>query len=461
MLLGWILNLVYAALLLAVSPWLVWRAVREGKYRDGWGAKFLGRLPKFEAGVPRLWFHAVSVGEVIQLEPVLRQLRLQCPDHEFVLSTTTRTGFDVAVRRYPELRVVYFPLDFTWSVAEALRRVAPSAVVLVELELWPNFLREAERRHIPVLLINGRVSERSFRGYLKIRPVLSRLLRRFALVVAQTETYRDRLVALGAASEVVHVTGSIKFDRVETDRGNRRTQELREYFGIGATEPVFIAGSTQEPEERFAVASYLAARQEFPGLRLILVPRHKERFDEVARLVAENYKLPLLRRSTGVPSPAPSPAELSSRREASSDDASSGEPSPVLLLDTLGELSACWGLADVAFVGGSLTRRGGQNMIEPAGFGAVVLFGPNTSNFKDVVEHLLAANAATVVRDADELTARLLAALRQPEPAREQGARAQQFVASQRGATARTVELMVRALEQHRRRAQKASRFAA
>jgi 3-deoxy-D-manno-octulosonic-acid transferase len=257
---------------------------------------------------------------------------------------------------------------------------------------------------------------------------MARLLGCFEVLAAQNAIYADRLAALGAPLDRLHVTGSIKFDRVTTERGNLPTGKLRQFFGIARSEQVFIAGSTQQPEESLALDAYIAVRKMHPELRLIVVPRHKERFDEVARLI-ESRGLPLLRRSQT--------AEI----HAAPVRRAESQP-PVLLLDTLGELAACWGLADVAFVGGSLGNRGGQNMIEPAGYGAAILFGPNTQNFRDVVERLLAEEAALVVRDGAELTAALGRCLADPDPARAAGARAQKLVLSQQGATARTAELL-------------------
>jgi 3-deoxy-D-manno-octulosonic-acid transferase len=420
----WLLDLAYLALLLAVSPVLLWRMVFAGKYRTGWGEKFLGRVPIRDSHAPCLWFHAVSVGEVLQLEPVLAELRRRLPGVEFVISTTTPTGRSVAVKKFPTDRVCYFPLDFSWAAGAAIQRLRPSAIVLVELELWPNFVLFARRQRIPLALINGRVSQRSNRGYSRIRPLMARLLGSFEVLAAQNALYADRLAALGAPRERLHVTGSIKFDRVTTDRANPRTEELRQFFGIAPTELVFIAGSTQAPEENAAIDAYLDSRKAYPSLRLIVVPRHKERFEEVARLI-ESRGLPLLRRS------GQSPANVDSHLEP-----------PVLLLDTLGELAACWGLADVAFIGGSLGNRGGQNMIEPAGYGAALLFGPNTQNFRDVVELLLADHAARVVRDSADLAKSLAECLADPDRARATGSRAQKLVLAQQGATARTIELL-------------------
>lgn len=420
----WLLNLAYFALLAVVSPILFWRIAVRGKYRSGWREKFLGQVPPRTGDRPCLWFHAVSVGEVLQLEPVLKQLRARLPAVEFVISTTTPTGRSVAETKFPSDFACYFPLDFSWAVREAVHRLRPTAIVLVELELWPNFILHARRSGIPVALVNGRLSEHSLRGYRRLRPLVARLLGSLQAIAVQNATYADRFAELGAPREKLCVTGSIKFDRVTSDRANPKTSEMRTSFGIRESDRVFVAGSTQETEEAAALDTYCALRDRFPRLRLILVPRHKERFDDVARLV-QSRGLPLCRRT-----------------DAMRATAGPRTDRPVLLLDTMGELAACWGLADVAFVGGSLTNRGGQNMIEPAGYGAAVLFGPNTRNFRDVVELLLAEHAARVVRSGEELTAAVADCLAHPERARAQGAKAQQLVLAQQGATERTVEIL-------------------
>lgn len=434
---SWILNLAYLLAVLAASPLLLYRMVVLKKYREGWDQKLFGLLPERDASQeessrPLVWLHAVSVGEILQLDPVLAEIRSRRPDVEFLISTTTNTGYALAQKRFTEHRVCYFPLDFSWAVKRALSRVRPSAIVLVELELWPNLIREASRRGIPLSLINARISERSFRNYRIVRRLMSALLARFEVVAAQNSLYADRLRELGAPIDRLKITGSIKFDRVTTNRDNSKTTELRESFRLKPTERVFIAGSTQSPEEVLALDAYQKLVSEIPDLRLILVPRHKERFDEVAKLI-ERRGLPLVRRSEIVGS--------SDRRQVVG--LGNSTTSPVLLLDTLGELSACWGLAEVAFVGGSLTMRGGQNMIEPAAFGAAVLFGPNTWNFKDVVEILLSRGAARVIRSGDELTETVRMLLSNPADASQLGMLAQELVLGQQGATVRTVDLIV------------------
>ena len=265
---------------------------------------------------------------------------------------------------------------------------------------------------------------------MRIRKLIGPLLNRLDLIATQTETYAKRFQKLKGNQDRIHVTGSIKFDGIEVERNNSLTDELRKMFQLNASQTILVAGSTQSPEERLALEVYLEARRAYPDLRLILVPRHQERFEEVAGIV-KSFRLPLIRRSDQGENDL-SPVLPFSNVE---------QPS-VCLFDTLGELKACWGLADFAFVGGSLTNRGGQNMIEPAGYGAALMFGPNTWNFKDVVDALIQHHAATVVSDQADFLDTLRDWLEDPNSAKRQGSRAQDFVLNQRGATSRTVNLI-------------------
>lgn len=420
----WLLNIAYLLLLLAVSPLLTWRAITRGKYRTGWAERLWGAVPERPGTGELVWFHAVSVGEVLQLEPLLSRCRQLRPDLEILVSTTTRTGHELARQRYTDCQVCWFPLDFSWAVKRALRHVRPSLVVLVELELWPNFILAVHRANIPLALINGRVSQRSFAGYRRIGWLIRRLLQCFDRLIAQDDTCARRLAALGAPAGRLHVSGSIKYDRIETRRDNPRTIALARQLGIKRGDPVFIAGSTQSPEEQLAVEAWQSARQRHSRLRLIVVPRHPERFDEVATLLRQQG-LPLRRRS-----------------EVSEGSGDQGDTPPIVLLDTIGELSDCWGLADVAFVGGSLTKRGGQNMIEPAAYGAAILLGPHTDNFQEIVDALLQRGAVRVVSDGDALTDRLNWLLDTPVAASALGDAARDFVLSRQGASDRTLAVL-------------------
>ncbi len=442
---GYLLNLVYLALLVVLSPCFLYAALRKGKYRAGWSAKLFGLVPRRTGWRSCVWFHAVSVGEVQLLAPVIAEIARRRPRLDIVISTTTRTGFEVATKKYAGHNVFYCPLDFTWSTSAAMRRIRPDVLVLAELELWPNLIRAARAFGARVAVVNGRLSDHSFRGYRRIRPFVSRLLRSIDLIAAQNENYAERFVALGADPSHVRVTGSVKFDGAQSDRNNPRTAALRDLAGLAGNDIVFLAGSTQRGEEAAAVEVFRALKDEYERLRLILVPRHPERFDEVARMLDQSG-LPWQRRSQL------KKGDRSILCEAPAGPFRQNGPVPffhpffqsrILLVDTVGELGAWWGAADVGFVGGSLGSRGGQNMIEPAAYGAAVCFGPNTQNFRDVVAALLAHEAAVVVADQQELTEFVRRCLHDAGYAAQLGSRAAALVAASRGATRSTVSLIV------------------
>jgi 3-deoxy-D-manno-octulosonic-acid transferase len=420
----YIFNFAYLLALLLLSPWLAYKALTTGKYRRGLWTKLTGRVPITIAkeNTTTVWFHGVSVGEIHLLRQVVAAYRRRHPEQRCVISTTTDTGFDEARKAFPDLEVFFWPLDFMWAVKTALRRVEPDLVVLAEGEVWPNFVRSASKRGVRLAVINGRMSPRSAGRYRKLRWLLGGTFGRLDVCAVQTEEYADGFRAVGAQSVIV--TGNVKYDGACTDRSNARTTALRDLFGIRPDELVWVAGSTQEPEEEVVLGIYRRALQLHPNLRLILVPRQKDRFDPVADLLHRSG-LPYLRRS---------------RLDGSTDYPRVPSLRPILLLDTFGELSAAWGLADVAFVGGSLGgTRGGQNMIEPAAYGAAVTFGPCIWNFKDTVARLLEQHAAIQVPDTAALERETLRLLGDVEARRALGQAAQRFVAAQQGATEQTL----------------------
>jgi len=451
---SYLLNVAYLALLALAWPWLAYKAIRHGKYREGFAAKFLGEVPLRQGDRPCMWLHAVSVGEVNLLSTLLTEIARRRPSWECVISTTTMTGYALARKKYAAHIVFYCPLDFSWAVRRAMRRIRPDCLLLAELELWPNLIRAAREHRARVAVVNGRLSQRSHRGYRRVRPLAARLLRQLDLIAVQNEEYAERFLDLGASPGAVRITGSMKFDGAQTDRRNPATLRLRQLAGIGEGDVVFLAGSTQEPEEALALAAYRRLLAEHPRLRLVLVPRHPERFDAVARLLDE-AGIDWQRRSRLTDRGPTSDGHLAADdgpevRPASNRKSKSENPkatAPVLLVDAIGELGAWWGAAQIAFVGGSLSSRGGQNMIEPAAYGAAVSFGPNTRNFRDVVAMLLAARAAVVVHDGDELTDFVRRALTARDFAEGLGERARRLVASQLGATSRTFELLAPLIE--------------
>ncbi|MEZ6183640.1 MAG: 3-deoxy-D-manno-octulosonic acid transferase [Planctomycetota bacterium] len=412
----------YGALLLS-SPAL---AVKVGRKR---GRRHLAGLRQRLGACRRrtserrcIWIHGVSVGEIVAAAPLIDALHESLPEYEVVLSTTTSTGQEVAKKAYPGLRVIYYPLDFTWSVRRVLDAIRPDLVILVELEIWPNFLSEAYRRKIPVALVNGRISERSFSRYRYVRGWLFDPLGKVGRFCVQTERYADRFRRLGLPADQIYVTGSMKYDQLNVSHTD--AAETRRDMGIGLEEKVLIGGSTHPSEEKALVDAYRALRKDTPTLRLVLVPRHTERAPEVARIVRDAVGEPVLR-SEQVQRPDRSLA-----------------PGQVLLVDTIGELGRLYCAADVVFVGGSLIPHGGQNMLEPVVFGKPTVFGPHWDNFKEQVERLTAAQGVREVQDAAELTRVLSELLADPAAAQAMGRRGQDALLAARGATQRTLDVL-------------------
>lgn len=424
MLPGMILDLVYLIALFALSPWLAWRAARTGRYRAELAAKLLGRVTVRNPDArPVAWFHAVSVGEVNLLGTLVPAFRRAHPGWHVVVSATTDTGLAEARKRFADADVIAWPFDFTWAVRAALRAVNPALVVLTESELWPNFLAAARARGVPVVVANARMSPRSYRRLRRFAGVARRLLyRNVSAFAVQEAEYAERLVALGVPHEKVVVTGSIKYDGALKPRDTPATAKLR--AALGPAPLVWLAGSTHAPEEALVLRAFARLRSKFPHLRLILVPRHPDRFEEVARLV-EASGLPFARRSR-VSEPLP-------------------EMPAVVLLDTVGELGAAWGLADVGFTGGSLDgTRGGQSMIEPAGYGVPCVFGPHVWNFKDAAKRLVEVGGAIMVPDADALEVELARLISDADLRARMGTAARELVLRQQGATARTLAVLER-----------------
>jgi 3-deoxy-D-manno-octulosonic-acid transferase len=423
-----LLDVFYLVLCALALPWVAWRRLSGGRPVAAPIARFTGSIavaPR-QAGVPRIWLHGVSVGEVQLLASLAGELRRQAEAAarplDCVISSSTTTGLEVAAKRFGADRAFPCPLDFTWAVDRVLDRVRPDVVVLGELELWPTLVARSRRRGIPIVVANARMSAKSAAGYARIRPLVRRMLAAVSLVIARSQDDADRFTALGARN--VTVSGSMKFDGVRGDRAAAEVERLRRLGGFAAADVVFLAGSTQAPEERLAAQAYLAVREAHPEVRLVIVPRHVERSAEIGALL-DGLGLAWEARS-----------RLSEDRAA--------PQARVLLVDTTGELGWWWGTATIGFVGGSLDgKRGGQNMLEPAAYGVAVAFGPHTRNFRDEVRRLLDARAATVVADGGDLAGFVARCLDDPTWAAAQGRRAADLVASQRGATAATARLIL------------------
>ncbi len=410
--------------LLLLSPYFLFQALAHRKYIHGLRER-LGSLPKLDQR-PVVWLHCVSVGETQAARPLVERIRKELPHHALVVSTVTLTGQKLArdLFQTQAARVVYFPFDWRWSVRRALNAISPAVVVVMETELWPNFLRECKTRAIPVALVNGRISRKSFGRYLKIRFFLRRVLACLNVAVMQAERDATRIRELGMKEERVFSVGNLKF---EASGYTDKKTNLKERFGLQAEEPLVLTASTHAPEEKIVIESFKRLRENVKEARLMLAPRHPERFNEVAELV-EASGLSWARRTN-----APTPEDTTAT---------------VILLDSIGELTSVYAHASVVFVGGSIVDRGGHNVLEPAAHGVPVVTGAHTHNFHAIVDLLNEAEAIVQLPPVEghEAVAALSEALRallvDADLRAELGARAKQLVAANQGATERTMKLI-------------------
>lgn len=439
-------NLTLIAALVAGAPWWLWKMATTHKYREGLGER-LGFVRK---GLPRqskrggdaarekirpvIWLHAVSVGEVLAIGRLVAELDRTMPDYQVLVSTTTRTGQALARERFGANRVFYCPLDLPWAVRAYLEALRPKMLVLAETEFWPNLLHGCYRRGIPVVVVNARISDRSWPRYRRLRRIWQPNLGKLARVLAQSGTDAERLRALGCVAERVSVAGNLKFD-VRVAEESDATRQLKQR-GQGLR--LVVAGSTLEGEEAALLEIWPRLVEAHPQLAMVLAPRHPERFNAVAGLL-DRSGLRWVRRSAW------------GRGEEGSEVSGSTllERGQVVLLDTIGELASVYSLAAVAFVGGSLIPAGGHNPLEPAQFGVPIVMGPNYVNFRAIVNELLAQDALRIA-NADGLSAALLDLLSHHETAAAMGARAREVFEKQSGATERCVSSLRRLLGEAR-----------
>ncbi len=410
-------------------PWVALSAKRRGNFPQRLGAG-LARAVGVRGDRARIWLHAVSVGETLSAVSLVRALGEETPRPEIFVSTVTLTGQEVARTAFGERieGTFFFPFDLPLVAGRFLDRVAPDVVVLLETEIWPNFLAECRARGIPAVIVNGRVSTRSFRRYGRAKAFFSRVLACLSAVAVQTEDDAGRIVALGADPQKVAVTGNMKFD--VSPRGKDPSALLawmRDERAEGAR--WVVAGSTHDGEEEVVLAAFACARAQDRSIRLLLAPRHPERCDSVTELCSRlGWEAA---RRTGFPP-------------------GSGSSAPVVVLDTVGELSDAYAAADLAFVGGSLVPKGGHNVLEPALFGTPVVVGPHMENFQDIAERFRAGDAIVAVRDAAGLRGVLAGWAADPGPFAAIGERGRRLLTGLRGATARNAALILREMNLHR-----------
>jgi 3-deoxy-D-manno-octulosonic-acid transferase len=431
---GYVLDLLYLFVGLAYSPVIVYRAIRYGRYRTGWAQRF-GRISRRNPGKKCIWLHAVSVGEVNAAKTIIKELETRFRDYEIVISATTDTGFACANNLFnQDHQVFYFPFDFSWVMHRAFRRIRPAICLLMELEVWPNFVGTAKKLNIPVVVVNGRISDKSFPKYKRAKPLVRHIFRKVNLVLAQTDQYAQRFREIGAGNVIV--TSSLKYDTAQVADKVEGADALAEQLNMDG-ERLWVAGGTGPGEEEILLDVYrnLMQQDEFDNLHLVIVPRKPERFDEVAELIKQSgFKLVRYSRIKNQAA-----GNVSIENQASGIE-------PVILGDTMGDLRKFYSLASVIFVGRSLVPMGGSDMMEAAALGKCTIFGPYTFNFRQTVEALLAGHGAIEVKDGAELLITIKKCLSEPEYARTIGQAGQAVIRQNQGATARTIEALSRML---------------
>jgi 3-deoxy-D-manno-octulosonic-acid transferase len=414
--------LLAAAMLLSLPFWL-YQILRHGKYRTGFLER-MGRVPPRLLADPNgqadhrrvIWVHAVSVGEVLAVSGLVEEMQRRFPQRRVLVSTTTDTGQELARKRFGKEHVFYFPMDFAFAIRPYMRALRPELVLLAETEFWPNFLRLGHETGARIAVVNARISDRSWPNYRRFFWALRQMLVHVDLFLAQTEQDAARLQSIGAGAERVRVAGNLKFD-VSLPAPATIVETLRSSLAAEDAGPVLVCGSTVDDEEPPLLKAFENLRVGHPRAVMILAPRHRERFDQVAILL-QQLELPFFRRSLW------------------KGEALAGR---VLLIDSIGELAGLYALADVAFVGGSLVPRGGHNIIEPAQHGVAIVVGNHTENFRDIVALFQRRDAVRIVGLA-ELPLVLMHLLANDTERHALGQRARQTVQSQTGATSRTLE---------------------
>ena len=431
--------LIYSLLLtigfLVLLPRFAIDALRTRKYVTGLRQR-LGSIPNLAASDRRvIWLHCVSVGETEAARPLVRALRKRFPSDRLVVSTTTVTGQQVANKAFAQdaAAIFYFPIDWAWTVRRVLRALNPSVVLIMETELWPNLLRECRRRSIPVALINGRISQKSYRRYQQIRTFMKEVLHNLSVAFMQSDDDATRISALGLSDDRISILGNLKFDSSDSTRLDLTT-EIRERFALKMDQPLVVAASTHSPEESIVLDAFRRVRASPTGARarLLLAPRHPERFSEVAKLIADSG-MTWARRS-----------ELPADEDTTCD---------VILFDSIGELRAVFPLADIAFIGGSIVSHGGQNVLEPAAQGVCVITGAHTHNFAAITKALLDEDAliqlpsVPFAEATTELASAISELLSNDNRRQAVASRAQAVCDRNRGATQRTLDMITNLLD--------------
>ena len=438
-----ILDLLYLLAAAAYSPIVIYRVIRYKRYRTGWAQRF-GKITRRNPAKKCIWLHAVSVGEINAARTIVKELENKFGDFEIIVSTTTDTGFARANTLFGEnLRVFYFPLDFSRIMRRAFGNIRPAICLLMELEVWPNFVQIAQQLNVPVIVVNGRMSDKSFSGYKKIKPIVKKVFRKISLILAQTDQYAQRFKEIGAPDEKVIVTGSLKYDTAQITDKVEGADALATQLNIG-NKRLWVAGATGNNEEKILLDVYqnLKNQDQFNDLCLAIVPRKPERFNEVAELIKQ-AGFELIRYSR-VKNQATGKSSIENRVSAARRPAESIDA--IILGDTMGDLRKFYSLATIIFVGRSLVPMGGSDMAEAAALGKCTLFGPHAFNFKQTVDALLKDNGAIMVEDEKDLLATMQKCLTEPDFAAQIAENGQEVIRKNQGATQKTIDQITKFL---------------
>ena len=425
-----ILNIIYILALMLYSPVIVYRAIKQGRYRVGWDQR-LGKIKLKSDDKPCIWIHAVSMGEVNSTKTIVQGLEDKLPQYNIAISTTTDTGYARATALYADKHsVFFFPFDFSFVMKRAFKNIRPTLCILVELELWPNFIQTCKDSNIPVMVVNGRISDRSFPSYKKIRCLVSRIFKNLTLVLAQTDEYAQRFIHLGCEAKNVITTGSLKYDTAQIADIVAGADIIADKLNI-SNQPLIVAGGTGPGEEKIMLDVYkkLLDKNIAKNLRLAVVPRKPERFDEVAAII-EQAGFTIDRYS----------------RYKTDDSLKSKSADSVIRVDTMGDVRKFYSLSKISFVGRSLVPMGGSDMIESAALAKTTIFGPHTFNFKQSVEVLLAGDGAIEVQDEKQLYEAIKKCLTDAQYAEKIARNGQDVIRRNQGATKKTVEAVEKLL---------------
>lgn len=450
-----LIDLVYLLAAIAYSPIIIYRAIRHKRYRAGWDQRF-GIINRKHPEKKCIWLHAVSVGEVNAAKTIIEELKKTFLDFEIVISTTTDTGFARATNIFGEkFKVFYFPLDFSLIMRRVFRNIRPSICLLMEQEVWPNFVHFARQSDVPVIVVNGRISDKAFARYKKLKLISKIIYKKVTLILAQTEEYAQRFITIGTPEDKVIVTGSLKYDTAQTEDKVKGADALAAQLnlschcepeqseGVAISKPtdeiasvaplprndviegtrLWVAGATGPGEEKILldVFSKLTTQQQFKDLRLAIVPRKPERFDEVAQLIKD------------------AGFDFVRYNDIKNTDAKCPDKTPVILGDTMGDLRKFYSLSTIIFVGRSLVPMGGSDMMEAAALGKPTIFGPHAFNFRHTVDALLKDEGAVMVKDEQELLQTIQKCLTETDFAQKIAKNGRQVIKKNQGATAKTI----------------------